>query len=114
MSENLNLEPVRRYIPVLSKLLKDILAWIRAILYKLTGILGGITLFALACATPAILGAIRFSAVGTVGGIIAAGWQASMGSVAAGSLFAFLQSAAIGGATMGRFVGIGALDDALR
>ena len=32
-----------------------------------------------------------------------------MGSVAAGSLFAFLQSAAMGGAAMGLFVGIGGL-----
>ena len=32
-----------------------------------------------------------------------------MGSVAAGSLFAFLQSTAMGGAAMGVFTGIGAL-----
>ena len=32
-----------------------------------------------------------------------------MGSVAAGSLFAFLQSAAMGGAAMGLFVGVGAV-----
>lgn len=40
---------------------------------------------------------------------MAAGWQASIGSVAAGSLFAFLQSAAMGGTAVGLFNGIGAL-----
>lgn len=80
----------------LSKLLKDISIWIRANPYQLAGILGGTTLFALYCATPAILGALGFGAVGPVAGSIAAGWQASMGSVTAGSLFAFLQSAAMG------------------
>lgn len=69
----------------------------------------GITLFALACAAPAILGAIGFSAIGPVAGSIAAGWQASMGSVAAGSFFAFLQSAAMGGAAASLFAGAGAV-----
>lgn len=68
-----------------------------------------VILFALACATLAILGAIGFSAVGPVAGSIAAGWQASMGTVAAGSFFALLQSAAMGGAAIGLFNGIGAL-----
>jgi Interferon-induced 6-16 family len=72
------------------------------------GILGGITLFSLAVATPAILGAIGFGSLGPVAGSIAAGWQASIGTVVAGSLFAFLQSAAMGGAAMGLFLGIGA------
>lgn len=69
----------------------------------------GVILFALCLATPAILGAIGFSAAGPVLGSVAAGWQASMGSVAAGSLFAFLQSAAMGGAAMGLFTGVGVL-----
>ena len=77
------------------------------------GILIGITLCALALAAPAILGAIGFSAAGPVAGSIAAGWQASMGSVVAGSLFAFLQSAAMGGAAAGIFAGIGALGAAV-
>lgn len=50
-----------------------------------------------------------FSAVGPVAGSFAAGWQASSGLVAAGSLFAFLQSAAMGGAAIGLFTGIGAV-----
>ena len=45
-----------------------------------------------------ILGAIGFSAIGPVAGTAAAGWQASIGAVQAGSLFAFCQSAAMGGA----------------
>jgi len=48
-----------------------------------------------------ILGAIGFSALGPVAGSVAAGWQASMGVVEAGSLFALCQSAAMGGATVG-------------
>ena len=55
-----------------------------------------------------ILGAMGFSAVGPVAGSIAAGWQASLGSVVSGSLFSFLQGAAMGGAAMGVFTGIGA------
>ncbi|KAI4121001.1 MAG: hypothetical protein LQ338_006624, partial [Usnochroma carphineum] len=104
---------VYRYGPALSKLLKDITLWIRANPYEFIGILGGSMLFVLACATPAILGAIGFSAIGPVAGSIAAGWQATMGSVAAGSLFAFLQSAAMGGPAMGLFVGIGASGGAI-
>lgn len=45
-----------------------------------------------------ILGAIGFSALGPVAGSVAAGWQASIGLVEAGSLFALCQSAAMGGA----------------
>jgi hypothetical protein len=48
--------------------------------------------------TVPILGAIGFSAIGPVAGSVAAGWQASMGIVEAGSLFALCQSAAMGGA----------------
>ncbi|KAI9695930.1 MAG: hypothetical protein M1812_008491, partial [Candelaria pacifica] len=92
---------------------QDISVWIHANPYKFIGILGGTTLSALALATPAILGAIGFSALGPVAGSIAAGWQASMGTVAAGSFFAFLQSAAMGGAALSLFVGIGALGGAI-
>ena len=88
--------------------MRDISAWIRANPTRTAGIVGGITIFALACATPAILGAVGFSAIGPVAGSAAAAWQASMGSVVAGSLFPFLQSAAMGGAAMGVFTGIGA------
>ena len=56
-----------------------------------------------------ILGAIGFSPIGPVAGSIAAGWQASIGSVAAGSFFAFLQSAAMGGAAVTALTGVGVL-----
>ena len=69
--------------------------------------MSGTIIFALAA--PALLGAIGFGSVGPVAGSIAAGWQASIGSVTAGSLFAFLQSAAMGGPAMGVVAGIGGL-----
>jgi len=51
-----------------------------------------------ALVTVPVLGIIGFSAIGPVAGSVAAGWQASIGAVEAGSLFAFCQSAAMGGA----------------
>jgi hypothetical protein len=47
--------------------------------------------------SPIVPGAVGFSAAGPVAGSLAAGWQSSMGLVAAGSPFAILQSAAMGG-----------------
>jgi hypothetical protein len=47
---------------------------------------------------PAALGTVGFSSTGVVGGSIAAGMQASIGNVAAGSAFAACQSMAMGGA----------------
>ncbi|KAF2115547.1 hypothetical protein BDV96DRAFT_646540 [Lophiotrema nucula] len=44
-----------------------------------------------------LLGAFGFTATGVVAGSIAAGIQAALGNVAAGSLFAILTSAAMGG-----------------
>jgi len=55
-----------------------------------------------------ILGAIGFSALGPVAGSVAAGWQASIGAVEAGSLFAICQSAAMGGAAAAGFASAGA------
>ncbi|KAF1978490.1 hypothetical protein BU23DRAFT_366661, partial [Bimuria novae-zelandiae CBS 107.79] len=52
---------------------------------------------------PHILGAIGFSAAGPVAGNAAAAWQTSIGPVAAGSSFAFLQSVAMGGAAASAF-----------
>ncbi|GLA79116.1 hypothetical protein AtubIFM55763_002036 [Aspergillus tubingensis] len=61
---------------------------------------------------PAILGAVGFSAAGPVAASFAAAWQSSIGVVQAGSLFATLQGAAMGGAAAGTFttasnIGIG-------
>lgn len=93
----------------MAQLVESLTAWIRVHKKQITFIIAGITLSALCLATPAILGAIGFSATGPVVGSVAAGWQASIGSVVAGSLFSFLQSAAMGGAAMGLFTGVGVL-----
>ena len=58
----------------------------------------GVVVAGTALLTPTIIGAAGFSTAGPVAGSAAAGWQASMGAVPAGSAFAWLQSAAMGGA----------------
>lgn len=55
-----------------------------------------------------IFGAVGFSALGPVAGSSAAAWQASMGAVEAGSLFAWCQSAAMGGAAVNGIIAAGA------
>ncbi|KAL8887904.1 MAG: hypothetical protein Q9215_004583 [Flavoplaca cf. flavocitrina] len=95
--------------PALLKHLKDISNWVRAHPYRAFGLFGGITILGLTLAIPAILEIVGFGALGPVGGSIAAGWQSSLGLVAAGSPFAFLQGAAMGGAAMGVMTGIGVL-----
>jgi len=52
-------------------------------------------------AAPAALGALGFAATGPVAGSIAAAWQASMPLAQAGSLFSWLQGAAMGGPALG-------------
>ncbi|KAH8980745.1 hypothetical protein EDB86DRAFT_2978725 [Lactarius hatsudake] len=64
-------------------------------------------LFLLPLAAKIVLGLIGFSAIGPVAGSIAAGSQAAIGNVAAGSLFATLQSIAMGGAFHGVLAAIG-------
>ena len=54
-------------------------------------------------AGPAILVAAGFGATGPVAASLAAVWQSSIGAAQAGSLFATLQSAAMGGAAAGAF-----------
>ncbi|MCJ1476270.1 hypothetical protein MMC13_004936 [Lambiella insularis] len=71
------------------------------------------TVFALLCivvltTVPVILPAIGFTSTGPVAGSLAAIWQSSIGLVAAGSPFAFLQSAAMGSAAAGWIYGAGA------
>ena len=70
--------------------------------------IGGISVAIIACATPAILGAVGFGAYGPIAGSLAAAWQASIGAVVAGTPFALLQGMAMGGAAMGAVIGIGA------
>ena len=55
-----------------------------------------------------VLGAVGFTSAGPAAGSAAAAWQASIGAVKAGSLFAWCQSAAMGGTAIGgiQFAGI--------
>ena len=55
-----------------------------------------------------VLGAAGFGALGPVAGSSAAAWQASMGAVEAGSLFAWCQGAAMGGAAVNGIIAAGA------
>jgi len=54
-----------------------------------------------------ILGAVGFGALGPAAGSAAAAWQASIGIVEAGSIFAWCQSAAMGGAAVGGIIAAG-------
>jgi hypothetical protein len=54
-----------------------------------------------------VLGPAGFAAVGPAAGSAAAAWQASIGVVHAGSLFAWCQSAAMGGAALSGIVASG-------
>ena len=54
-----------------------------------------------------MLGAFGFGALGPVAGSGVAAWQTSMGAVEAGSLFAILQSAAMGGAAVNGIIAAG-------
>lgn len=54
-----------------------------------------------------MLGAVGFSAAGPLAGSTAAAWQSGIGLVQAGSIFAWCQSAAMGGAAVGGIIGAG-------
>jgi len=69
-------------------------------------ILGGVTLLVSLVTVP-VLGTVGFAATGPVAGSTAAAWQASIGLVEAGSLFAWCQSAAMGGAALSGIVASG-------
>jgi hypothetical protein len=60
----------------------------------------GITLSIVSGLAVPVLGWAGFTAAGPAAGSAAAAWQASIGSVQAGSLFAWCQSAAMGGAAL--------------
>ena len=63
-----------------------------------TGIqVAGLTLTALSVFAVPVLGLVGFTSTGPAAGSAAAAWQASIGAVRAGSLFAWCQSAAMGG-----------------
>jgi len=61
----------------------------------------GLALSAVSFLAVPVLGAVRFTAAGLMAGSTAAAWQASIGAIEAGSLFAWCQSAAMGGAAIG-------------
>ena len=92
--------------------LKDISAWIRAHPYRVFGVFGGITILGLTWAIPAFPEVVGFGALGPIARSIATGWQSSLGLVAVGTSFAFLQSAAMGGVAIGVMTGIDVLSSA--
>lgn len=55
-----------------------------------------------------VLGLAGFAATGPVAGTVATAWQSSIGIVQAGSVFAWCQSAAMGGAAVNGIVALGA------
>lgn len=61
----------------------------------------GLTLSAASMFAVPVLGLVGFTAVGPAANSAAAAWQASIGAVQANSLFAWCQSAAMGGAALG-------------
>ncbi|GCB25526.1 hypothetical protein AAWM_08411 [Aspergillus awamori] len=82
-----------------------------------TALVVGSTGLALATAPitgPVILGAISFSASGPLSGSLAAAWQSSIGAVQAGSPYATLQGAAMGGAAASTFTTASNLGSAWR
>jgi hypothetical protein len=87
-------------LPKLTKYIKE-----HPLLFGLQ-VAGGITSLASLVALP-ILGMLGFAATGPIAGSVAAGWQASMGLVQAGSFFSWCQSAAMGGAAVGGILATG-------
>jgi hypothetical protein len=67
---------------------------------------GGIMSLASIAAVP-VLGVVGFGAAGPIAGSTAAAWQSGIGLVKAGSIYAWCQSAAMGGAAMGHILTTG-------
>ncbi|KAJ7207690.1 hypothetical protein C8J57DRAFT_1480682 [Mycena rebaudengoi] len=74
----------------LVRVAKAVMEFIKAHRWELLGSLTFIVLGIVLIVNP--LAVIGFGSMGPIAGSIAAGWQAAIGNVAAGSLFAFLQS----------------------
>jgi hypothetical protein len=68
---------------------------------------------AVTVATPLVIAGLGFGAAGVVGSSIAAGVQASIGNVAAGTLFASLQSAGVLGTAVATKLALGAAGGAV-
>ena len=75
-------------------------------------VVGGAALTASVAALP-VLGLAGFAATGPVAGSAAVAWQSSIGLVQAGSLFAWCQSAAMGGAAVNGIIACGAAGGSL-
>ncbi|ORX98939.1 hypothetical protein BCR34DRAFT_606759 [Clohesyomyces aquaticus] len=60
-------------------------------------VVNGVVFFTPAVATVPIFGALGFWATGPAPGMAASGWMSWLGTVAPGSLYATMQSAAMGG-----------------
>lgn len=74
------------------------------------GIIGGTAVVTCGIAivsAPLIIGAVGFGAGGVVAGSVAAAWQATIGNVVAGSLFATLQSVGVLGLSGGAVAAVG-------
>ncbi|KAI5838891.1 hypothetical protein DFP73DRAFT_250006 [Morchella snyderi] len=102
------LQNARHYIANPGALINDIINYARNNPWRFTFICAGIGLGIASFALPPLLG---FAAAGPVLGSVAAGWQASIGVVAAGSAFAVIQSMAMTGtftAIGGTLIGVGA------
>lgn len=73
---------------------------------------GGVAIVA-ALAIPPVLGAVGFGALGPIAGAPAAAWQAAIGAVEAGGLFAWCQGVAMGGAAANGLAAAGAAGGAV-
>lgn len=91
----------------LSLFMSDFSAWVGKHPEQFALIVFGIILVTFASLSPTILAAVGFGPTGPVAQSIAAGIQSSIGSVSAGSAFAILQSAAMGGQAKAIFPLIG-------
>lgn len=91
----------------LSLFMSNFSAWVGKHPEQFALIVSGIILITFASLSPTILAAVGFGPTGPVVQGIAAGIQSSIGSVSAGSAFAILQSAAMGGQAKAIFPLIG-------
>lgn len=96
-----------RELKALSLFMSNFSNWVREHPEQFALIVSGIILVTFAFLSPTILAAVGFGSAGPVAQSIAAGIQSSIGSVPAGSAFAILQSASMGGQAQAIFPLIG-------
>jgi len=82
--------------------------YIKAYPFRAILLVTGLVLFIASVSTVPVFGAIGFGALGHGAGTAAAFWQVLLGLVEAGSLFAWCQNAAMGGAAIGGIQAVGA------